>query len=271
MNVQKYIASGILEQYALDTLSEEERREVMANATQYPEIHAEIEAIEAALETYAMLNAVAPPVELKATILQKIDSTSNPSSRLLDKEKFNKPPKSGGGMGKLLFWLPLILLPLLLLTGIWGYMQNQSRKKEQETRLEHGKRLTDCDTERKNLRGTIKFYREAIRFVNDKNTRAIAMTGNEKLPGASTTIHTNSAFRITYFAINDLPEPPEGKQYQLWAIIDGKPESLEVFDISLDPIEVGYRSEVEAYAISLEEKGGVAVPTDVRVVGAVKS
>lgn len=271
MNIQEYISSGILEQYVLGTLSEGEVREVMANAAEYPEIRAEIEAIEAALEEYAMLNAVTPPAELKPIILEKIDSVSEPPSRLFDKEKSDKPPKSGGGMGKLFSWLPLILLPLLLLTGIWGYMQNQSREKEQETRLDYSKRLTDCNTERKNLEDAVDFYRAAIKFVNDKNTRAIAMTGNEKLPGASTTIHTNSAFKVSYFAVNNLPEPPEGKQYQLWAIIDGKPQSLDVFDISPDPIAVDYKSNVEAYAISLEVEGGVAVPTDVRVVGAVKS
>ncbi len=268
MNIQEYIASGILEQYVLGTLSSGEEREVLANAAQYPEIHAELKKIEAALERYAMLNAIIPPEELKAEILKKIDDgTAPPPSSQSD----DKSDKSGGGFGTLLSWLPYILLPLLLLTAVWGYFGHQGNKDAQEARLKMGQDLTDCRTKNGDLIDTLTFYRAAIKFVNDKNTRAVAMTGNEKLPGASTTIHTNTAFKVTYFAVNELPPPPEGKQYQLWAIKDGTPQSLGVFDISPDPIAVDYVSNPDAYAVSLEQRGGVAVPTDVRIVGAVKS
>jgi len=268
VNIQEYIASGILEQYVLGTLSSGEEREVLANAAQYPEIRTELNAIEAALEQYAMSNAIIPPEGLKTQILKKIDNNSPPAPRRGDDDTSGK---SGGGFGKLLSWLPFILLPLLLLTAIWGYFGHKGNKDAQEARFKTGQDLTDCRTERKQLRDTINFYRAAIKFVNDKNTRAIAMTGNEKLPGASTTIHTNSAFKVSYFAVNELPEPPEGKQYQLWAIKDGTPVSMGVFDISPDPIAVDYISNPQAYAVSLEIKGGVAVPTDVRIVGAVES
>lgn len=265
MNIQEYIASGILEQYVLGSLSSGEEREVLANAAQYPEIRAELNAIESALETYAMSNAIIPPPGLKEDILKKIDDTT-PSKPSRGDER-----KSGGGFGKLLSWLPYILLPLLLLTAIWGYFGHQANKDAQEAQRKMGQDLTDCRTERKQLRDTINFYRAAIKFVNDENTRAIAMRGNDKSPDASTTIHTNTAFKVSYFAVNELPAPPEGKQYQLWAIKDGTPQSLGVFDISADPIAVDYVSNPDAYAISLEIKGGVASPTDVRVVGAVKS
>jgi len=269
VNIQEYIASGILEQYVLGTLSLGEEREVLANAAQYPEIRAELNAIEAALERYAMSNAIIPPEGLKADILKKIDDNSPPILRRRDDDKSDQSGR--GFLGTLLSWLPYILLPLLLVMAIWGYFGHQGNKEAQEARLKMGQDLTDCRTERKQLRDTINFYRAAIKFVNDENTRAIAMTGNEKLPGASTTIHTNSAFKVTYFAVNELPEPPEGKQYQLWAIKDGTPQSLGVFDISPDPIGVEYVSNPDAYAVSLEQQGGVAVPTDVRIVGAVKS
>ncbi len=269
MNIQEYIASGILEQYVLGSLSSGEEREVLANAAQYPEIRAELDKIEAALEEYAMRSAITPPEGLKADILKKIDDNSSSAPR---RRNDDTSDKSGGGfLATLLSWLPYILLPLLVLTAIWGYFGHQGNKEAQEARLKMGQDLTDCRTKSGNLRDTINFYRAAIRFVNDENTRAIAMKGNEKLPGASTTIHTNTAFKITYFAVNELPEPPEGKQYQLWAIKNGTPQSLGVFDISPDPIAVDYVSSPDAYAVSLEQKGGVAVPTDVRIVGAVKS
>ncbi|WP_338038974.1 hypothetical protein [Maribacter litopenaei] len=49
MDVQEYIASGILELYVAGILSEKENLEVHTYAQEYPEIKAEIEAIEAAV------------------------------------------------------------------------------------------------------------------------------------------------------------------------------------------------------------------------------
>ena len=49
MDVEKYIASGILEQYVAGTLSEEENLEVEHYAIEYPKIQREIESIEMAV------------------------------------------------------------------------------------------------------------------------------------------------------------------------------------------------------------------------------
>ncbi|SHM86960.1 anti-sigma factor [Cryptosporangium aurantiacum] len=62
-----------------------------------------------------------------------------------------------------------------------------------------------------------------------------------------------------------LADPPAGKTYQLWEIIDGAPRSLEVLPPSarggsrvvdgLDP--------VDQLAVSVENEGGAAQPTDI--------
>ena len=48
MNVKDYIESGSLELYASGALNEEERKEAEAMIAQYPEVKAELEAIEKA-------------------------------------------------------------------------------------------------------------------------------------------------------------------------------------------------------------------------------
>ena len=267
MNIKEYIASGILEQYVLGNLSSGEEREVLTNATQYPEIRAELNAIETALEQYTMSNAVTPPPGLKDDILKKIDEISSVRPK---RENEEKPGKSGGGLTKLLAWLPYILLPLLLVSAIWGYFGYKDNKNNEKVSRELGQELTDCRVERKRLQDKIEFYRTAIQFVNNENTRTVAMNGNKKLVGASTTIHTNLASKITYFAVNKLPKPPKNMQYQLWAIVDNTPVNMGVFDIPADPIAVDYIPNAQAYAISLEERGGAAEPNDVRVFGSVE-
>lgn len=50
LNTSDYISSGILESYVLDQLSDKEREEVKQMALKYPEIQAELIAIENTLE-----------------------------------------------------------------------------------------------------------------------------------------------------------------------------------------------------------------------------
>ena len=56
LNIKEYIESGVLELYVMGKLSEAENREVEQNIAQYPEVKAEVDAIEAAIEEYAMLH-----------------------------------------------------------------------------------------------------------------------------------------------------------------------------------------------------------------------
>ena len=68
MNVQEYIDTGVLEQYCLCMLADNEMREVEVVRSQYPKISAEIRNIEASLEQYATPFAQEPPAELQEGI-----------------------------------------------------------------------------------------------------------------------------------------------------------------------------------------------------------
>ncbi|MFL5762434.1 MAG: cupin domain-containing protein [Bacteroidia bacterium] len=73
MNVQEYIDSGILETYVLGVSTKAECAEVERMASVHPEIRSEIEAIEYAMEKYAMDNAVRPHAAIKPMLLATID------------------------------------------------------------------------------------------------------------------------------------------------------------------------------------------------------
>ncbi|MGZ3871837.1 MAG: cupin domain-containing protein [Mucilaginibacter sp.] len=67
--IQKYIESGVLEQYCLGLLNEEEKRHLIQMAVRYPEIKAELDAIERSVEQLAAATAVEPPLRVKQNIL----------------------------------------------------------------------------------------------------------------------------------------------------------------------------------------------------------
>ena len=72
MNLKKYIASGVLELYVLDLLTEDKRSEVEKNMIDYPEIKTEIDTLEEVLLIYCTLNARVPPPQMKSSILKEI-------------------------------------------------------------------------------------------------------------------------------------------------------------------------------------------------------
>lgn len=72
MNIQEYIESGILEQYCLNVLNEQERADVLKNCSLYPEIKQELTAIEISFENLFRSQSIAPDKKLKDQILAKL-------------------------------------------------------------------------------------------------------------------------------------------------------------------------------------------------------
>jgi anti-sigma-K factor RskA len=52
MDLQKYLSSGVIEDYCLGVLSPEEAQEVSRNAKQFPEIEEAIREVEEVLKKY---------------------------------------------------------------------------------------------------------------------------------------------------------------------------------------------------------------------------
>ena len=74
MDTKAYIASGIIEDYCLGILSDEEGRAVEQYALSHPEIKHEMNAFMQALERYALDNAVSPDEQLRTKIFQLFDN-----------------------------------------------------------------------------------------------------------------------------------------------------------------------------------------------------
>ncbi len=78
---KEYIESGILELYVLGELNVEEQAKVEAMVTKFPELKQEIEAIEIALEQYALQNSINPTGNLIGRI-----SSSLAEQNVVEKE-----------------------------------------------------------------------------------------------------------------------------------------------------------------------------------------
>jgi len=83
MDVKAYIETGILEQYALGTASDQERREVECMSKIYPEIKEALNEVEEDMESLARLSNKKPPAHLKSQIMAELANheQENPESK----------------------------------------------------------------------------------------------------------------------------------------------------------------------------------------------
>lgn len=265
MDIKKYIESGILEQYVLGTLQSSEVNEIHILLGEHPVLRAEVMSIEIALEQYAQAHSVAPPPGLEQLILQKIEAespTPQPSSNPNNyQQNVGNTAQSSGMMGKIL----LLLISIGLIGALFGYFNANEKLKNLESdhaelQNEHEILKTDCEEAKANFNETEQYFA----FIQDVNTKPIIMNGTDNAKNALSAVYWNPIKKKSYLKTYAMPEVPSDKQYQLWAIVDGKPVDMGVFDVALDAndlIEIPYIKDAQAFAVTLEKRGGVESPT----------
>jgi len=78
VNIQEYIASGILEKFVLGRLDEEQCKTILALADQHSDIKEELRFIEESMEVFARAYSVAPPPLMEKEIFAAIKKTETP-------------------------------------------------------------------------------------------------------------------------------------------------------------------------------------------------
>ncbi len=265
MDIRSYIQSGVLEEYVLGILTSEAAAEVAQNARLYPVIQQELEAIEKALEKYAISFAKTPPSGTLENILRRIDTSAAGSATATPSFWSRLKPKN---LSRFLA-IAMTVKFLLAATGLgFLYFQNQKLHRRFEAKQEQlTQAQSTCDS-------TASILQKEIKFLKDVGTRPVALAGTPLAPQALAAVHFNSKERKAYLTNIDLPAPPSGKQYQLWAIVEGKPVSMGVLELPQGKdtlLDIPFVENAAAFAISLEDAGGKPQPTmdQIYVMGAV--
>lgn len=107
---------------------------------------------------------------------------------------------------------------------------------------------------------------EFFQLINAPGSRVAELSGTSEATGASAKLAYDKTGRALLIA-NGLPRAPEGKEYQLWYIVDNKPLPGKTFapDHSgrgalKDQVPEAARGSA-TFAITLEPAGGVRSPT----------
>lgn len=254
MNDQEYIAYGALELYALGHGSDEERLEVEARLAQSAELRSELEAIMASLETYGEAHSVQPPTHLKDQIMKKIVSMES------DHKVVVMEPSQDSRTN----WLAAASISLLImsLVGNGFLFSRYSSTKDELSALEQKSSTLaqDLDVTRAQYNSSQK----ELAMMSGAKTDIIEMSGLPISPESKATIYWDKQTGELYLSVNELPVPQADKQYQLWAIVDGTPVDAGVFemaDLHDGLIKMKSFDHAQAFAVTLEKKGGSIAPT----------
>jgi anti-sigma-K factor RskA len=239
VNIAAYISSGIIESYVLGLASADERTEFEELCRQYPELLKAREDFELALEKQAMENAIMPPADLKNKIFSQLSADAG---RVLPIEK--TPVKK-------MNWLKYAAAACLVLLAGSLYYNISLYNKNKKLASENAMSLSKLDNMEKDMR--ILQQNPAIKMA--------ALKGLEASPQSFATVFWDTTSHDVYLMLNNLPKPASDKQYQLWALLDGKPIDMGLIDndyfIKENRLLIKAKNiqHVQAFAITLEKKG----------------
>jgi anti-sigma-K factor RskA len=265
VNIQEYISSGIVESYVLGLASPEEQLEFERLSAEHAVLRQAREDFEKSLEQHAMANAVPPPADLKQKIWNDIN-LAMPAAGIAGTEMSPTydaaaTPVRSMGFAKFLAAASVILLAGSTALNVYYYRQyktSAARLDELIASNEQMAKNTDA------MQTKLQHYENSFNILKDSNIAAIAMKGQPVAPQSLTTVYWNKQTNDVYLLVNTLPKPAAGKQYQLWAIVEGQPVSagmLNADEAGNGLVKMSTIANAQAFAITLENTGGSKTPT----------
>lgn len=231
----------------MGALTPEEMSEVERNLAQYPELREELRRIEFAQEVFLQKLAVMPPPELKEEIFHQLQENSD------------------AGRSELTTWRWMAAASVTLFvvaSSVAVVFYNRWRGAEREL-VALSERNQSIAENFNRVNQQIGDLSNELAIVNNEAFRKISMKGTANAPEAAATVYWNAKTNELYLRVQNMDELPSEKQYQLWAIINGKPVDAGVFDaetaglLKMKAISAG----ATTFAVTVEPRGGKASPS----------
>lgn len=244
--------SGLLEQYILGLTTPEENREVERYAELYPDIQEELHAMGRAMEEYAKQFAIPAPKGVKSAILSEIGGMEQEAQVI----HMNGAPKTKINWSA---WLSAAAALVLGLFALLNYSSSSILKKElNQVQSEFQAFQVACENNKEEQAKREKLFA----VLSNDRTIPVRLKGTALAPEAQAVVYWNGNSQSAYLNILNLPKPPEGKQYQIWADVEGKMVNMGLLNEESESFQaLNFIDNPESFNITLEPLGGSEEPT----------
>lgn len=277
--IKAYIESGILELYVLGDVTPNEKRQVEEMASKYPEIKTELDGIERSMELYAKENEVEPSKNLRSRVLGSLltnlgddrnftaaprhtdtDTDVEDDTDIADEEDeiiIPLPARKENDFYKYAFAasLALLIASTIALVSVYSKLQDSNNL------------LVALQLDKQHFANRVNLMDKELSVFRDTSYKLIHLKGTAKTPSSVVTVAFSPGRKkvVIDMANMKMPENDKEHQYQLWALVGGKPVDLGVFDAKRDTItdikEMKSIASADAFAVTLEPRGGSVNPT----------
>ncbi|MFD2561187.1 anti-sigma factor [Aquimarina rubra] len=243
--------TGILEQYLLGELSEEESKEIENILKEDGELREYFSKMEDDMEQMALENAISPPIHIKTSILNKIENTSpNTEEKVIPLQKRKRISYN--------FAIAASLATLFLLSSGWLYNQWQNTER---TMITLQKETNDLQDRLINVENNYKETEKWYQAINQPEVVQLVLKGNEKSPNSAAIAYVNHQNKEVILNPKKLTKLHPDKTYQMWADVDGEMIDMGVISTDQEMIVMKYIDNAESLNITIEPAGGNDHPT----------
>jgi len=272
-NLKAYIESGVLELYVLGDLSPQEALQVQEIAIKHQEVREELAAIESAMEKFAMQNAIQPSASVETKLFEKLgislDEQTEPVliPSLPQETKIVQLEPNDGKIKTLRYALVACVALLVISTAALFITYSKLTDAHDQ--------IASLNLDKQKFAGIVSKLEYSnqglsnlVEMNDSKEWATIKMQGQAISPQSKMNVYwnkKNKSVLINYLAM-DLPKADAQHEYQLWAMVNGKPVSLGVFGKTDSTskealLKMQTIQEAQAFAVTLEPMGGSVNPT----------
>lgn len=264
MNKEDIISEGYLEAYIAEELNKSDRDEVERFIEQDPDVRKAYLELQKTLEHLSFSYGLPVDEAVKQHLMESPEVKSNISRDHISGD-------SGTQAWKFLMAASVVITLTSVLAAFYFFNKWQST----DARLSE---LTAQNLELAenfhSVNEELDDIREDLAVLVSPEFSRIILNGTENSPKAKVVIYWNSEYEEVYLNSANLAQLPKSQQYQLWALIDGKPVDAGVFDAYGGTFQVMKNiARADAFAVTVEEAGGSESPTleTMQVYGEVKT
>lgn len=243
----------------LGQLSDQEKTVLENNLLRYPELRKELTRVEEAQEALLMQVAVEPQAHVINVIREKIESSSKESLQQATKSDIKVVEINR--RNNVWQYAAAACVTLAVASSYFAYVYHsrwQRAEGELTTLIAQNARIAqDYNT----VNNKLSEIETELNVISNPAFTRVLMKGTENAPQALASIYWNKNTKEVYLNVHALQQLTQDKQFQLWAIVDGKPVDAGVFNSQSGLVKMKSIANAAAFAVTIEPRGGSINPT----------